>query len=371
LTNVRQEREGYHLDYKGEFGNLDKTKKELSKDITAFANTGGGYLVIGVDKHYKITGIDKTVQNKEIDEWINQILSSNSELHVFYFEPKIISIPESEKVIVVIYVPESTKKPHIVTEWNNYHIRVNDSSKSANYSQIRDMFEFSKNRTDEFNEFLKRRNIADEDSLDFGVNKNSSKLFSEMPAKTDLPKPIVLFSLIPKYLNEDKINLPVNEFKNWLEKNSKGYEPKSSMSLFYVNYDYDLKLNGIVLKKLRNEEMISYFEILNNGYAEAGLSSWVTYPYEEREKEQRIAGYLYLTQIIGYEMVMLGFARRLYELAKYYDEVLLQLSFVNVLNYKLLGLNEKYNETNTRYRRNDISNKQHNNFKLNFRFNQV
>jgi hypothetical protein len=67
-------------------------------------------------------------------------------------------------------------------------------------------------------------------------------------------------------------------------------------------------------------------------------------------------------------MFVLGFAKNLYELAQYYDEVLFQLSFVNVLNYKLYGFNRKYNDT-ARYEWSDISNKQHNNFKLNFRFN--
>lgn len=259
LVNIRKEREGYHLDYKCEFGNLDKAKKELSKDITAFANTSGGYLVIGVDKHYKISGIDPIIQNKSIDEWINQILSSNLEPQLFYFDPKVILIPESDKVIVVIHVPESTKKPHIVTEWNNYFIRINDSSKSANHSQIKDMFEFSKNRTDEFYEFMKRRNLADEDNPEFGLNKNSTKLFSEIPTKTGLSKPLVLFTLIPKYPNEEKFNLPVNEFKIWLERHSKGYEPYPSMSLFHLNYDCDLKLDGIVMKQSRNKEVISYF----------------------------------------------------------------------------------------------------------------
>ena len=134
LVNVRNEREGYSLDFKVGFGNPDKAKKELSKDISAFANASGGFLIIGVGKNYFITGVEKQIQNKEIDEWINQILNSNIEPHAFYFDPKIISIPESEKVIVVIHVPESAKKPHIVTEWNNYYLRINDSSKSANHS---------------------------------------------------------------------------------------------------------------------------------------------------------------------------------------------------------------------------------------------
>jgi hypothetical protein len=366
LVNVRQEREGYHLDFKGEFGNHpDKAKKELAKDISAFANTSGGYLIIGVDKNYKIVGVEKIIQNKSIDEWINQILSSNVEPHIFYFDPKVISVPDSEKVILVIHIPESTKKPHIVTERNNYHIRINDSSKSANHNQIRDMFEFSKNRTDEFNNFLEKRNLKDEESPEFGLNKNSIKLYSEIPEKTGFPKPHVLFSLIPKYPNEEKINLPVNEFKLWLERNSKGYKPHPSMPLFYLTTNYDLKLDGIVLKQTRNKEMTSYFEILNNGYVEAGLSSSITYPYKKDEKP---AVAIYLTQLISYEMFLLGFARNLYDLAKYYDDVLLQISFINVLNLKLYGFNTKYSDT-TMYGHSDISNKQHKNFKLNFRFN--
>jgi len=109
LVNIRKEREGYHLDFKGEFGNADKAKKELAKDISAFANTNGGFLIIGIDKKYKIVGVDNTIQKKSIDEWINQILNSNIDPQVFYFDPKIITLPDSEKVVVVIHIPESAK----------------------------------------------------------------------------------------------------------------------------------------------------------------------------------------------------------------------------------------------------------------------
>ncbi len=161
LVTIRSEREGYHLDYKGGFNTdkLDKAKKELAKDVSAFANSGGGYLIIGVDNSYNIIGVEDTIQKRPIDEWINQILSAHIDPQVFYFDPKVIPIPDSDKVIVVIHAPESTKKPHIVTELNNYHIRINDSSKTANHNQIRDMFEFSRNRMSDFNDFLKHRNI--------------------------------------------------------------------------------------------------------------------------------------------------------------------------------------------------------------------
>jgi len=366
LINSRNEREGYHLDFKGEFGNPDKAKKELSKDISAFANTSGGFLIIGVDKHYKIVGVEKKVQNKEIDEWLNQILSSNIEPPVFYFDPKVIAIPDSDKVIVVIHVPESTKKPHIVTEWNNYHIRINDSSRSANHNQIRDMFEFSKNRTDEFNSFLKKRNLLDVDSPTYGININSNKLYSEIPSTTGMPKPMVLFSLIPKYPNEEKINISVAELKSWLTRNSNGYKPDKSMSLFYVGYDFDLKLDGLVLKNSSNNEITSYFEILNTGFVEAGLSSSIAFQYKSYGDRQVVA--LALTCLIGYEMLLLDFARNFYNFSKIFDDILLQVSFINVLNFKLSDFNKKYNDS-SRYEMSDMCNKHNNNFNLNFSFN--
>jgi hypothetical protein len=58
-----------------------------------------------------------------------------------------------------------------------------------------------------------------------------------------------------------------------------------------------------------------------------------------------------------------GFAKKFYDLIKYADEVLLQMSFVNVLNFRLFGFNEKYNDTNM-YPHSNTANNQHNNFKL-------
>lgn len=366
LVNVRQEREGYHLDFKGELGNHpDKARKELAKDISAFANTSGGYLIIGVDKNHKITGVDKIIQNKAIDEWLNQILSSNVEPQVFYFDPKVIPIPDSEKIILVIHIPESTKKPHIVTEWNNYHIRINDSSKSANHNQIRDMFEFSKNRTDEFLDFLKKKNLADENSPDFGANQNSKQLLSEVPTKLMRPTPLIIFSLFPKYPNEEKINKSFSEFHTWLQQNSKGYEPCSSHSLFYGHYDYDLRLDGVVLKNMRGDKVSSYFEVLNNGYVEAGFSNSFINVYSHQSLGT-LNGAVSLTPLVVYEMMFLGFAKRFYDLAKYYDEVLLQVSFVNTINFITWGLNDKYR---TVWHGEPPSNKQHDNFKLTYRFN--
>lgn len=361
LVKVRREREGYHLDFKKEIGHPDKAKKEIAKDISSFANSYGGYLIFGVSKEYEITGLDPTMQNKGVDEWLNQVLDTNIEPQVYYLDPKIITIPGSDKVVVVIHVPESARKPHIVTEINKYHIRVNDIAKSANHGQVRDMFEHSRHRTAELNDFLAKRNLLNDEASDFCLNTNSKNLDSYIPEKLNKPKPLILFSLIPKHIKEEKLRLPVAEFKDWLHKNAAGYAPQPSIHLFHANTEATPHLHGVLMKRVTVEGFTRYFEILNNGFIEAGMSKGLTFPYTV-EDQHRVA--FYLTQTILFEMLFLGFAKRFYDLIKYKDEAILQLSVANILDYNLYGLHDNYQDriTHRQYRH---TNTQHEHLKLN------
>jgi hypothetical protein len=366
LINVRQEREGYHLDYKGKIGEPDKFKKEFSKDISSFGNTGGGYLVIGVDKESKIVGIDPIIMNKPVDEWFNQVLSTNIDPPVFYYNPKVIPIPDSDKIIVVIHVPESSKKPHMVSETHQYNIRINDSSKPSTHNQVRDMFDYSRYKTEEYRNFLIKRNLYDEDDPNFGQNRLTKQLHSIIPEKLNISKPLVIFSLIPKYPNEERIKIPFHQFRDWLEKNNQGYEPSKNLSLFNPYREYELKLDGVVFKGMDRDNVISYFEISNNGYIEVGFSlSMTNILKDENENSFPI---LFWTHIIGFEWLLLEFSRRFYDFLKFYDDVEIQMSLVDVLNYRLLGWDsKKYDWRLTRF--DDTVNKHHNSFKVNTPFN--
>lgn len=365
LVESRKQQEGYTLDYKKSIGNPDKAKNELAKDISSFANSGGGFLIIGINDDLKIQGVDRIIRNKSIDEWINQVVSTNIEPNVFYLDPKLVAVPDSEKVIVVIEIPESSKKPHMVNELFTYFVRINDSSKKANHSQVRDMFEFSRNRTNDFNEFLDTRNLQKIENPTFGQNVSSLNLHSEVPEYIGQEKPLVLFSLIPKYPNEERIKIPFSELQNWLQVNSSGYEPAPSFSLYYGRYDYDSKLDGVILKNIRHNQTTSYFEVLNNGFVESGFSGTLTSNFEDHNDKKKVA--LYLSQIIAYEMMLLNWAKSFYDFTGINDEVLFQLSFANVKNLKLYGFNEKYGDMH-RYKRSEKCNLYHNNFKLNFAF---
>ena len=83
ITN--QLEENLHLDYKGA-GSLaanDGKKKEIAKDISAFANSDGGIVIYGMleygdiaQRHLpeKLDPIDRTVISKE---WLEQVINSN------------------------------------------------------------------------------------------------------------------------------------------------------------------------------------------------------------------------------------------------------------------------------------------------------
>src|SRR3989339_2090926 len=77
--------ESIHLEYKQSdaFGKTDGKKKEISKDVSSFANSDGGIIIYGIrefndkDKNHlpeKIDPIDRLVFSKE---WIENIITGN------------------------------------------------------------------------------------------------------------------------------------------------------------------------------------------------------------------------------------------------------------------------------------------------------
>jgi hypothetical protein len=318
-----------------------------------------------VDKKYNIVGIEPTILSKPVEEWLNQVLSSNIDPPVFYYDPKVISVPDSKKVIVVIHVPESSNKPHMVSENHQYFVRINDSSKPSTHNQVREMFDFSRHRTDEYREFLIKRKLYDEDDPEFGQNRLTKKIYSDIPKRINLPKPLVLYSLIPKYPNEEKIKIHTQLFKDWLIKNSEGYKPHPKISL-YNPVSSEPKLDGIVFEKIRGIDLISYFEISSNGYIEVGFSDTFFRVFDNGMDDK--FPFSNWTQIIGYEWLLIEFSRCFYDFIKYYDDIEIQLSLINVLGYTLFGWNEKQYRSpqNSNYK---TINSLYNSFKINSSFN--
>jgi predicted HTH transcriptional regulator len=120
--------EHQHLDFKF---NISDSKK-IARSLVAFANTGGGILLIGVRDNGSIAGIRS-------DEEIFMIEAAAN----MYSKPEI--IPEvkewqiSDKSILEINIPESSSKPHYALndddKWMAY-IRFHDKNILANSIMI-------------------------------------------------------------------------------------------------------------------------------------------------------------------------------------------------------------------------------------------
>ncbi|CAN5439484.1 ATP-binding protein [soil metagenome] len=99
-----EEGENSHTEFKRKFS----TPEKIAKEMIAFANSGGGKIIFGVDDDKTIVGIES---EKEEFELVNTAAK-------FYCEPEIEFTTDiiciKNKDLLVIDVPESSVKPHFL-----------------------------------------------------------------------------------------------------------------------------------------------------------------------------------------------------------------------------------------------------------------
>jgi predicted HTH transcriptional regulator len=135
LLDLIEEGENIQCEFKRKFSTHDK----IAREMIAFANTKGGYVLFGVDDDKKIVGVES---EKETTELVKDTALN-------YCEPPIdYSIEYREinsKEIVIINIPESQNKPHRIQDYHSdfdittavVPIRVNDKSVQASKEMIR------------------------------------------------------------------------------------------------------------------------------------------------------------------------------------------------------------------------------------------
>jgi predicted HTH transcriptional regulator len=131
LNNIIEDGENSRVEFKRKFS----TPEKIAKEMIAFANTKGGYIIFGVDDDRKIAGV---ASEKEELELINTAA-------IFYCEPEIEFEYEiiciKNKDVVVVNVLESKRKPvRLKTENGDIdkavYIRFNDKSILASKETI-------------------------------------------------------------------------------------------------------------------------------------------------------------------------------------------------------------------------------------------
>lgn len=106
LCQVGQSESDRH-DFKFDLANL----KEPEKICCAFANSEGGFIVVGIKEKQRIFTIEGIDPDNELYGNFLKRIKIEPALDVPH--PKVIGIPNSEKKLYVIEIPKSSKRPHI------------------------------------------------------------------------------------------------------------------------------------------------------------------------------------------------------------------------------------------------------------------
>ena len=118
--------EDLNLDYKqcDSLARTDGKKKEISKDVSSFANSAGGTIVYGVveDKHLP-TAIDVGYDphGDITKEWLENVITSTIHPRIdgFRIKPVALTSAHPGRVLYVVYIPQS-KRPHQANDYRFY-----------------------------------------------------------------------------------------------------------------------------------------------------------------------------------------------------------------------------------------------------------
>lgn len=122
LGLICNQAEDDHIEYKQEFVKSDKDKAELLKDVSAFANSGGGDIIYGMAEvdgiASKVFPIDSSRMDDEKNR-IHQILDAGITPRIPNVVPRPIEV-EPGKSVMVVRIPPSHIGPHQVTAGHSY-----------------------------------------------------------------------------------------------------------------------------------------------------------------------------------------------------------------------------------------------------------
>ena len=196
--------EGISLDYKKDF------PRSLGETISAFANSFGGVIIIGVkeDESSKpkppFEGID---HEDKLEERVWNIILDNIYPPLF---PEIrVCPPKDGKTFVVIRIPQSNETPHAIYNNTKVYIRTGNRSKLEDLATV-EQIEWLRNRrkkSEELREMLYRR--AEDRYRTICEQRHVSAGFGEFALSfcpLYLQKPLVALEQIERIVNEAKVS---------------------------------------------------------------------------------------------------------------------------------------------------------------------
>jgi len=135
--------ESLHIEFKssGALSKKDSHKKEISKDVAAFANSDGGIIIYGIEEiNHKAHGFSYVDGNVFTKEWLEQIISTTiqrkiPDLKIFPIRYK----GEISQTVYIVQIPSSLEAPHVARD-KKFYKRFNFESVPMEEYEIRQLY---------------------------------------------------------------------------------------------------------------------------------------------------------------------------------------------------------------------------------------
>lgn len=249
--------ESQELEYKQDLFQNEKfdgkTKNKILKEITAFANTTGGIIIIGIeedDHHTPNKLIGSGLSMSQYDTWhasFNQIVQTNifPRLHGLVCTP--VSLNNGQ-IAIVISIPKSYSRPHCckIDNRQEYHMRVGNIMRTMEIDDLRKAFLYTNGLQDKIRYFH---------------NERISMIMSNECIGDMGTGPKIVFHIIPEWSFELGNMIDLEYFRT-----SSYFKPISGN-----NWSFRYNIDGICIydENLNSGILNSYTQVFHNGIIEA------------------------------------------------------------------------------------------------------
>ena len=193
LVEVRRVREYVGLDYKQEtYPHNHSGKVDLLTDITAMANSRGGFIIIGVKENDNAPdGTPESLLGIENGDgevgFIQSICTSCIDEPISFLKIRDLKL-DNGRDRIIIQIPDSPRKPHMVSHerHRSFHVRHGRSNTTIGMQEVRNMVLSMTAYQSMLSSFIQDR-----------INANHQLAES---------KPFLLVMATPIYVDTDKLN---------------------------------------------------------------------------------------------------------------------------------------------------------------------
>ena len=192
ILEYLQKGEDSSQQFKENFDSIDK----LAVEITAFANSNGGLIFIGVTNEGDLVGVEKSDIDK-LNNWISNATSQKIDPPIFVSTEILIC---NEKRIMIIHIPRGTNKPYAFNK-SEFWVKNAGDKRRASREELFRLLQSSKMV---YSEEMETDSLFDDLDKDIFI-KYYESVYEEKIDKSEIPLKVLLENL--KLLKDNNLTL--------------------------------------------------------------------------------------------------------------------------------------------------------------------